>query len=160
MPRSLTVSQADRAVYGIAANVKKAFAERVTHGTPWHELADKYKIDEAALLSEFRRIIRASLTDDERLLLRSVQLIRLEKLHERLWPSCVGRKADKDAIRVWLKVHRELSQLMGLDAPKSIDLTSKGEKLKGYIGVNPDTDWPAAEAELCPIAEEAAAEVA
>jgi len=58
---------------------------------------------------------------------RDLELIRLDRMQASLWTSVLG--GSETAIDRVLKIMQRRADLLGLDAPKRTDLTSKDEKL-------------------------------
>lgn len=50
-------------------------------------------------------------------------------------------KSDpKATVRDKVQAQREINKLLGLHQPTRVDITTGGEPIKGYIGLNPDSD--------------------
>jgi len=124
--------------------LKQAIELRV-EGWDFTDIGEKTGLGDAELVkATLHKEVKKAVTDDERQLLKGVELIRLEKMHNEVFVNAKDDFAPRERIKLLLDISKERRALMGLDSPKSVDLTTKGQAIKGYIGISPD-DWDEAE---------------
>jgi DNA-binding transcriptional MerR regulator len=70
--------------------------------------------------------------------LRTLELSRLDDMLKAIAPHVAA--GNLTAIDRALKIMERRAKLIGLDAPAKHDVTTGGEKIKGYIGWTPD-EW-------------------
>ena len=106
------------------------------------------RIGETMGISEsgaYKAVVRALRRLNERIAenaeeLRRLEMERLNALHLAFWPR--ARQGDEKAADRILRIDAAVRALWGLDAPIKADVTSGGERIKGYCIVSPD-DWDA-----------------
>ena len=84
-------------------------------GKSFAEIASDLGVTKQAVSKSLDRAIAHSFDSEERQKLRSVQLLRLERLHAAVWPKAL--EGESDAISSVLKVMERLAKLCGLDQP-------------------------------------------
>ena len=75
-------------------------------------------------------------TAEDAVQLREIERQRLEKMITAISPAAL--QGHLGAVKEVRMLSERLSKLQGLDAPVKKDITSGGEKIKGYVGVSPD----------------------
>ena len=68
----------------------------------------------------------------------AMELERLDSLWRTVYPQ--AKQGNLGAIDRSLRIMERRARLLGLDAPAKADVTSGGEKLKGYINFSPE-EW-------------------
>ena len=98
---------------------------------------ERYAYNDIARELEKLKTLNSGLTED----VRELEVQRLDELLLSIWPQ--ARKGNHGAVDRVLRIMERRARLLGLDAPTRADVTSGGEKIKGYtVLANPD-QWPA-----------------
>lgn len=81
--------------------------------------------------------LRIGIKEDAREII-DLEIERLDRLFLAMYNQAV--KGDQGAVGSCLRIMERRSKMLGLDAPKDIDVTSAGKAIKGYAIVSPG-DW-------------------
>ena len=111
-------------------------------GTTYKDIGDELGISMQAAYKAVKRVMdrttqHANEDGDE---LRRLEVARLDKMLAAMWPNVLA--GSYGAVDRCLKTSERRARLLGLDAPTRQDVTSGGEKIKGYAIISPD-DWDA-----------------
>lgn len=119
------------------ARSTEVFRRHVQDGTPMEELAQEYGVDVAELqrglnqdLSVFAKEMQYS-----REIYRALELSRLEQLQSAFWDDALSGSASSG--RMVLSIMEKRSKLLGLDAPKEVNIRDWREAV-AELGIEPD----------------------
>lgn len=114
--------------------IKAAIALK-TGGATYDDIAVSLGVGNAEIVQDIlHKELRAAITDEERALLKAIELNRLELAHADVMGSDLS--VDKK-VRLMLQISERRCKLMGLDSPRALHVRSE-KIVKGYLGLDPD----------------------